>query len=132
MNDFTKDMLLDLRKCVRIAAMEYGDCERLDFLERKLQSMIDNYCESEMIHRKAASTPISDDEPILCRFERMVDGKWETYLSVGPFNCEEMKTCLKGLIVERINIQSNQVQPDVNGCQHECDYAGAQRSTEAS
>jgi hypothetical protein len=51
-----------------------------------------------MIHRKAAMTPIADNEEILCRFERMVDGKFETYLSVGPFNYSEMKRALKGLI----------------------------------
>tara|TARA_R110000868_G_scaffold335547_1_gene596410 strand:+ start:8063 stop:8245 length:183 start_codon:yes stop_codon:yes gene_type:complete len=51
-----------------------------------------------MIHRKASEIPIRDEEPILCRFERIIDGKWETYLSVGPFNYEEMKKTLKGLI----------------------------------
>lgn len=51
-----------------------------------------------MIHRKAAMTPIADNEEILCRFERMVDGKFETYLSVGPFTYSEMKRTLKWLI----------------------------------
>lgn len=51
-----------------------------------------------MIHRKSAMTPIADDEEILCRFERMVDGKFETYLAVGPFTYSEMKMALKGLI----------------------------------
>ena len=51
-----------------------------------------------MIHRKAARTPIADDEHILCRFERMVDGKFETYLSVGPFTYSEMSKALMGMI----------------------------------
>jgi hypothetical protein len=52
----------------------------------------------QMIHRKASEMPIGEDEEILCRFERMIDGKWETYLSVGPFTYVDMKKTLKGLI----------------------------------
>lgn len=52
-----------------------------------------------MIHRKPSEMPIGDEEPILCRFERMIDGKWETYLSVGPFAYAEMKKKLRGLIL---------------------------------
>lgn len=51
-----------------------------------------------MIHRKPNEMPIGDDEPILCRFERIIDGKWETYLNVGPFTYTEMKKNLKGLL----------------------------------
>jgi len=51
-----------------------------------------------VIHRKASMTPIADDEHILCRFERMIDGKFETYLSIGPHTYSEMKISLKGLI----------------------------------
>ena len=51
-----------------------------------------------MIHRKVNETPIGEDEEILCRFQRMIDGNWETYLSVGPFTYVDMKRALKGLI----------------------------------
>ena len=43
-------------------------------------------------------TPITDDEHILCRFERMVDGKFDTYLSVGPFIYSDMKKALRGML----------------------------------
>lgn len=51
MSDFTKDDLLHLIKCVRIFAMEYGDCAELDALQVKIKGMIDNYCEHQWLKR---------------------------------------------------------------------------------
>lgn len=101
MNNFTKEELETLNNVLLHSREDYPALRHNSFCTRllnKIQSMIDNYCEHEMIHRKSNETPIEDDEPILCRFERIVYGKWETYLSVGPFNYKEMKKTLKSLI----------------------------------
>jgi hypothetical protein len=45
MNDFTKDELYTLLKCVRLAAIAHGEHPDLDNAEFKLRVMIDNYCE---------------------------------------------------------------------------------------
>lgn len=43
MNDFTKEDLSILFKCVRISEMEFGECKEIDKMKIKLQFMIDNY-----------------------------------------------------------------------------------------
>jgi len=47
MNDFIKDELLSLLKCVHLAEIDHGECADLDNLKNKIQSIIDNYCEHE-------------------------------------------------------------------------------------
>ena len=47
MNEFTKDELCILFKCVRLSERDYGECSDLDNVKFKIQSMIDNYCEHE-------------------------------------------------------------------------------------
>ena len=47
MNEFTKDELLTLLKCVRLAEIDHGECADLDNVNFKIQSMIDKYCEHE-------------------------------------------------------------------------------------
>jgi hypothetical protein len=47
MNDFTKEELRNLYKCVRLTEMQHGECSDLDNLKLKIQSMIDNYCDHE-------------------------------------------------------------------------------------
>ena len=47
MNDFTKDELYILFKCIRLTEMEHGDCAELDNLVVKVRGMIDNYCEHD-------------------------------------------------------------------------------------
>jgi len=42
MNDFTKEMLKDLLKCIHLAEIDHGKSQRMDYLKRKLQFMIDN------------------------------------------------------------------------------------------
>lgn len=45
MNQFTKDNLLVLLKCVRLCEVDHGECSDLDNVKFKLQKLIDNYCE---------------------------------------------------------------------------------------
>ena len=49
MNDFTKEELELLKKCIWLADAANGACrvEKVQELEIKVQSMIDNHCEHE-------------------------------------------------------------------------------------
>ena len=47
MNEFTKDQLYIMLKCVRLCEIDHGECSDLDNVKFKLLSVIDNYCEHE-------------------------------------------------------------------------------------
>ena len=68
MNDFTKEELQDLLKCIKLTGSEFGNCQRLDLLKRKLQSLIDNYCEHDMYETSALVNycPCCDKTEFVC------------------------------------------------------------------
>lgn len=43
MNDFTKEDLKDLLKCISIVVIDFGTSNILEQLKKKIESMIDNY-----------------------------------------------------------------------------------------
>ena len=47
MNDFTKDELHTLLKCIRLAEIDHGECADLDNVKFKIRCMIDSYCEHD-------------------------------------------------------------------------------------
>jgi hypothetical protein len=48
MNDFTKDELCILIKCIRLTEIDYGECADLDKVKFKIQKMIHSYkCRNE-------------------------------------------------------------------------------------
>lgn len=47
MNDFTKEELEELNQILHRNAWQAIDARRLNLLHKKLQSMIENYCEHE-------------------------------------------------------------------------------------
>jgi hypothetical protein len=49
MNNFTKDELFVLIKCIRISEKKCGEDVCLDNLKFKLQKLIDNYCEDQSL-----------------------------------------------------------------------------------
>jgi len=56
MNDFTKEELNILYKCIRLAEIDHGECSDLDNIKFKIHSMIDNYCEHEWENIYSGST----------------------------------------------------------------------------
>lgn len=48
-DEFNKDDLLILLKCVRLCEIDHGECSDLDNVKSKLQSMIDTYCKHQPI-----------------------------------------------------------------------------------
>ncbi len=61
MNDFNKEDLNTLFKCIRLTEMDHGECADLDNIKFKIQSMIDNYCEHELCDIDY------DYQPLRCR-----------------------------------------------------------------
>jgi hypothetical protein len=49
MNDFTKEELSSIYKCIRLAEIDHGECAELDNLKFKIQAMINNYCDHKFI-----------------------------------------------------------------------------------
>lgn len=47
MNDFTKEELNILLKCIRLTEIDHGECNDLDNVKFKVKSKIDNYCDHE-------------------------------------------------------------------------------------
>ena len=45
MDEFTKEELGILFKCIRLAEIDHGECSELDNIRFKIQSIIDNYCD---------------------------------------------------------------------------------------
>jgi len=60
MNEFTKDELQILYKCIRLAEIDHGECPDLDNVKFKIQSMMDNYDKQSTKCPKCSNIRVSD------------------------------------------------------------------------